>query len=93
MPRLEVQQFEHFRPILRSFLIGWHQKYRQEMGALSDLPLFLAWAGYGMLFDLGGKSSDLLPAGARIALDRTGAFLERKIGSWMKLAGLEDQPL
>jgi aminoglycoside phosphotransferase (APT) family kinase protein len=89
MPRLEVEQFEHFRPVLRSFLISWHQQYRQDMGALCDLPLFLAWAGYGMLFDLGGKSSDLLPAGARIALDRTCAFLERKIESWMRLASLE----
>ncbi|MEZ4520530.1 MAG: phosphotransferase [Thermomicrobiales bacterium] len=71
------------RPILRSFISSWHRAYRTEMGAIRGFRPFLAWAGYGMVYDLGQKPADSMDAMTRQALAATLDLLETRARSWM----------
>lgn len=83
LPGLEPELKMRFRPLLRPFICSWHNAYRREMGAIRQFAPFLAWAGYGLLYDLARKPPDSISSGAARESRDVSAHLERNIEQWM----------
>ena len=91
MPGLNDQQKAFFRPFFRPFLSSWRSAYRKANPAAdsTNMSYFLAWAGYGMLHDLGEKTTEHAPAEVIQEFGRSFGVLRRYVERWMAAAGLE----
>ena len=93
MPRLVAVTAPELTDAVRAatpvFFEGWWDAYREAAGEPRDLAPFLAWAGYGMTFDLGRKPLDDMPAEARRGMDELFVCLRRETDTSMMEAGLK----
>lgn len=76
------------RPIPRSFFSGWRSGYRDEMGAVREARLFLAWAAYGMIYDLAQKESEQQTFAESESWGRLLLRLQRQAERWLAQSGV-----
>ena len=88
LPGLDQDTKAQSIPVVRLFVRGWHRAYRAEHGPVEGIAPFLAWAGYGLICDLGGKTADLVGEEAAKSLAVQIRELERDTERWMAMAGL-----
>ena len=90
MPGLNEEQKTLYRPLLRPFLSGWRRAYRKTnpTADTTNMSYFLAWAGYGMLHDLGGKTTEHAPKDVVREFERSLDDLRKYVARWMAASGL-----
>ncbi len=89
LPGLGPQLKARYLPAQRHFISAWHTAYRREAGAVSGIAPFLAWAGYGLIYDLERKPAESLSPAAAAELARVFEWLSGRLDRWMAGTGLD----